>query len=55
MMHGTGLRDYGVHRHFQQYFSYIVVVSYISGGNALSGKNHRLIGLEMLRRMLFLC
>jgi hypothetical protein len=34
----TGLRDYGVHRHFQQYFSYIVVVSYISGGNRIIRK-----------------
>jgi hypothetical protein len=24
---------YGVKRHFQQYFSYIVVVSFIGGGN----------------------
>ena len=24
---------YGVYRHFQQYFSYIVVVSLIGGGN----------------------
>jgi len=24
---------YGVERHFQQYFSYIVVVSFIGGGN----------------------
>jgi len=24
---------YGVYRHFQQYFSYIVVVSFIVGGN----------------------
>ena len=39
-MHGTGLRDYGVHRHFQQYFSYIVVVSYISGGNRIIRKKN---------------
>ena len=26
-------RFYGVQRHFQQYFSYIVVVSFIDGGN----------------------
>jgi len=25
--------DYGVSRHFQQYFSYIVAVSFIGGGN----------------------
>ena len=25
--------DYGVQRHLQQYFSYIVVVSFIGGGN----------------------
>jgi hypothetical protein len=24
---------YGVYRHFQQYFSYIVVVNFIGGGN----------------------
>ena len=24
---------YGVKRHFQQYFSYIVAISFISGGN----------------------
>ena len=30
MFHCQG---YGVKRHFQQYFSYIVAVSFISGGN----------------------
>jgi hypothetical protein len=29
----TGEVVYGVHRNFQQYFSYIVVVSFIGGGN----------------------
>ena len=30
-------------RHFQQYFSYIVAVSFIDGGNRtrVSGENHR--------------
>jgi hypothetical protein len=37
-MHGTGLRDYGVYRHFQQYFSYIVVISFIGGGNRIVRK-----------------
>jgi hypothetical protein len=32
---------YGVKRHFQQYFSYIVVVSFIGGGNGVPGENHR--------------
>jgi hypothetical protein len=39
-LHGSGARRffglvwfYGVQRHFQQYFSYIVVVSFIGGGN----------------------
>jgi hypothetical protein len=32
----VGWLVYGVQRHFQQYFSYIVVVSFIGGG-----KNHR--------------
>jgi len=27
------LSGYGVYRHFQQYFSYIVAVSFIGGGN----------------------
>jgi hypothetical protein len=27
--------------HFEQYFTYIVVVSFISGGNRGSGENHR--------------
>ena len=29
----VGLRPYGVKRHFQQYFSYIVAVRFIGGGN----------------------
>ena len=34
---------YGIHRHFQQYFSYIVAVSFIGGGNrSIPGENHRL-------------
>ena len=32
---------YGVSHHFQQYFSYIVVVSFIGGGNQSTGENHR--------------
>ena len=28
-------------RHFQQYFSYIVAVSFIGGGNGGNGENHR--------------
>jgi hypothetical protein len=28
-----GVRVYGVQRHFQQYFSYIVAVSFIGGEN----------------------
>jgi hypothetical protein len=31
--------DYGVERHFQQYFNYLVAVSFI-GGEA-SGENHQ--------------
>jgi hypothetical protein len=30
-----------VHHHFQQYFSYIVVVSFIGGGNQTAEGNHR--------------
>ena len=29
----VGVRGYNVQRHFQQYFSYIVAVSFIGGGN----------------------
>ena len=29
-------RSYGVERHFQKYFSYIVMVSFIGGGNSNS-------------------
>jgi len=29
----VGLVNYGVQRHFQQYFSYIVTVSFIGGWN----------------------
>jgi hypothetical protein len=29
----SGLRRYGIQRHFQQYFSYIVVVSFIGEGH----------------------
>ena len=32
---------YGVSRHFQQYFGYIVAVSFIGGGNLVPGENHR--------------
>jgi hypothetical protein len=36
-MEGGGwLTVYGVKRHFQQYFSYIVAVSFIDGGNRTS-------------------
>jgi hypothetical protein len=31
----------GVKHHFQQYFSYIVAVSFIGGGNGGPGENHR--------------
>jgi hypothetical protein len=34
---------YGVQRHFQQYFSYIVVVSFIGGGNQSIQKKYRLV------------
>ena len=29
----VGWLVYGVHRHFQHYFSYIVAISFIGGGN----------------------
>jgi hypothetical protein len=32
---------YGVQRHFEQYFSYIVAVTFIGGGNGVPGENHR--------------
>jgi len=32
---------YGVLRHFQQYFSYIVAVSFIGGGNQSSGTRRK--------------
>ena len=28
-------------RHIQQYFSYIMAVSFIDGGNGVPGENHR--------------
>ena len=31
---------YGVQRHFQQYFSHIVAVSFTGGGNGISGENN---------------
>ena len=34
---------YGVYRHFQQYITYIVDVSFIGGGNRNTGENHRLV------------
>ena len=40
-MHGTGLWGYGVHRHLQHYFSYIVAVSFIGGENRITRENHR--------------
>jgi hypothetical protein len=33
---------YGVSRHFQQYFSYIMVVSFIGGGNRSSRRKQTL-------------
>ena len=33
LLHVKGGYGYGVLRHFQQYFSYIVAVSFIAGGN----------------------
>jgi hypothetical protein len=35
------LRGHGDERHFQQYFCYIVTVSFIGGGNRVPGENHR--------------
>jgi len=32
---------YGAERHFQQYFSHIVAVSFIGGGKGVPGENHR--------------
>jgi hypothetical protein len=34
---------YGVYRPFQQYFSYIVAVSFIGGENWSTGENHRTV------------
>jgi hypothetical protein len=31
---------YGIYRHFQQYFSYIVAVSFIAGGNRVPAASH---------------
>jgi hypothetical protein len=31
---------YGMYRHFQQYFSYIVAVSFIDGVTGVPGENH---------------
>ena len=39
--HGDHWQGYGVYRHFQQYFSYIVSVSFIGVGNRSSRKKHR--------------
>ena len=33
-----------IKRHFQQYFSYIVAVSFIGGGNQSTRRNHRPVG-----------
>jgi hypothetical protein len=33
-----GVGDYGAERRFQQYFSYIVAVSFIVGGNQNTGR-----------------
>jgi hypothetical protein len=30
--------NYGVERHFQKYFSYIVAISFIGGGNQTTGR-----------------
>jgi hypothetical protein len=32
---------YDVYCHFQQYFSYIVMVSFIGAGNCSTGENHQ--------------
>ena len=32
---------YGVEHHFQQYFSYIMMVSFIVGENVVHGENHQ--------------
>jgi hypothetical protein len=32
---------YGVKRHFQQYFSYIMAVNLLMGETGVPGKNHR--------------
>jgi hypothetical protein len=37
---------YGILRHFQQYFSYIVVVSFIGGGNLGMRRNPLILHLE---------
>ena len=36
----------GVKRHFQQYFSYIVAVSFIGGGNQRTGENRRPVACQ---------
>ena len=36
----NGVMGYGGECHFQQYFSYIVAVSFIGGGNRSSEENH---------------
>jgi hypothetical protein len=38
LLHVKGGYGYGVLRHFQQYFSYIVAVSFIGGGNLSTRK-----------------
>ena len=36
-------QGYDVQRHFQQYFSYIMAVSFIGEGNRVPGENHRTV------------
>ena len=31
---------YGIYRHFQKYFCYMVAVSFIGGGKRIPGENH---------------
>jgi len=43
---GVMVWDYGIYNHFQQYFSYILAVSFIGGGNGVALENHRLVASQ---------
>ena len=49
----SGLRRYGIQRHVQQYFCYIVAVSFICEGNQGPWENHRSVTDKLDHIMLY--